>query len=75
VIASVINEAYFTFGAGISTKDAIDTAMKLGTNYPFGPFEWGKLIGLNRVYTLLKELSRRDNRYEPAPALLKEIEE
>src|SRR5690349_19947815 len=28
VIASVINEAYFTFGVGISTKDAIDTAMK-----------------------------------------------
>jgi 3-hydroxybutyryl-CoA dehydrogenase len=75
VIASVINEAYFTFGAGISTKEAIDIAMKLGTNYPLGPFEWSQAIGLHRVYELLKELSRRDNRYQPAPLLLKEVKE
>ncbi|HEX2535940.1 MAG TPA: 3-hydroxyacyl-CoA dehydrogenase family protein, partial [Chitinophagaceae bacterium] len=31
VIASIINEAYYAWGEGVSTKEAIDTAMKLGT--------------------------------------------
>ena len=35
VISMIINEAYFAFGEGVSTKQEIDTAMKLGTNYPY----------------------------------------
>lgn len=73
VIAMIINEAYFTFGAGIATKEDIDTAMKLGTNYPFGPFEWCTRIGSGNVAELLKELSRTDERYLIAPAFLSEI--
>ena len=44
----IINEAYFTWEAGTSTKEEIDIAMKLGTGYPYGPFEWGEKIGLSR---------------------------
>ena len=40
VIAMIVNEAYFGLGDEISTKAEMDIAMKLGTNYPFGPFEW-----------------------------------
>jgi 3-hydroxybutyryl-CoA dehydrogenase len=29
----------------ISTKAEIDIAMKLGTNYPYGPFEWSEKSG------------------------------
>ena len=69
VIAMIINEAYFTLQAGVSTKEEIDTAMKLGTNYPYGPFEWADKIGLNRIKTLLQTLSKTDTRYLPAENL------
>lgn len=69
VLATIINEAWFTLQAGVSSKEEIDIAMKLGTNYPMGPFEWGAAIGLDKVVTLLKELARQDARYTPAPAL------
>lgn len=69
VLAMIINEAYFTLGADVSSREEIDTAMKLGTNYPMGPFEWSEKIGLQRVYALLQQLHLTDLRYAPAPAL------
>ncbi len=72
VIAMIINEAYFALGEAVSSKEEIDTAMKLGTNYPFGPFEWAGIIGVKNVYDLLIHLSFRDKRYLPAPLLQKE---
>jgi len=71
VIAMIVNEAYFTLEDQISTKEEIDIAMKLGTNYPHGPFEWGDKIGTGSIYTLLKQLSTNDIKYTPA-RLLKE---
>lgn len=72
IVAMIINEAYFALGEGVSTKDEINVAMKLGTNYPFGPFEWASLIGVKNVYVLLEKLSRCDLRYLPAPLLQQE---
>lgn len=69
IIASIINEAYFTFGDGTSSKEEIDIAMKLGTSYPMGPFEWADYIGLDKIGTLLYEMYKHDKRYKPAPAL------
>jgi 3-hydroxybutyryl-CoA dehydrogenase len=43
--------------------------MRLGTNYPLGPFEWGERIGLGHVAGLLSVLSTTDSRYEPSGAL------
>jgi 3-hydroxybutyryl-CoA dehydrogenase len=73
ILAMIINEAYFTLGAGVSTRGEIDIAMKLGTNYPMGPFEWSKKIGLQRVYELLQQLSIADSRYMPAEAMEQEM--
>ena len=73
IISMIINEAYFALGEEVSSKDEIDLAMKLGTNYPFGPFEWGKKIGLINVYNLLNKLSVTDKRYTVSPALKKEL--
>ncbi len=69
IIAMIINEAYFAKDENVSTEKEIDTAMKLGTNYPFGPFEWAQIIGIKNIYTLLKTLSKTDSRYEPSPLL------
>ena len=73
VISMIINEAWFALQQGISTKEEIDIAMKLGTNYPYGPFEWGNKIGLEKIYDLLKRLSRENLRYNPAELLEKEV--
>ena len=72
VIAMIINEAFFSLEDGISTRPDIDTAMKLGTNYPLGPFEWCAKIGAHNIYNLLNKLSARDKRYIPSRLLAKE---
>lgn len=72
VVTAIINEAYFALEEGVSTKNEIDTAMKLGTNYPYGPFEWSEKIGLKNVHALLSRLSHEQKRYEPASLLIKE---
>ena len=71
IIAMIINEAYYAKEENVSTESEIDTAMKLGTNYPYGPFEWSKKIGVKNIYSLLKELSLQDERYTPSTLLTK----
>src|SRR5258706_12388552 len=73
VIAMIINEAWVALSEKVSTKEEIDIAMKLGTNYPYGPFEWSEKIGLKNVYELLFTLSKTGTRYEPADLLKKEV--
>lgn len=73
VIAMIINEAYFALNEEVSSKEEIDIAMKLGTNYPYGPFEWAEKIGLKNVYELLDNLSKTNNRYMPNELLIKEV--
>jgi len=70
VVAGIINEAWYTWEEKVSTKEEIDIAMRLGTNYPQGPFEWGDRIGLEKVAGLLRTLSKTDARYGPASSLL-----
>ncbi len=72
VISMIINEACYALEEEVSSKEEIDTAMKLGTNYPFGPFEWGEKIGLKKVYDLLSAMSKTHSRYQPAALLKKE---
>jgi 3-hydroxybutyryl-CoA dehydrogenase len=69
ILATIINEAWYTWEEGVSTKEEIDMAMKLGTNYPMGPFEWGERIGLSRIFHLLTTLGEQDPRYTPAKSL------
>lgn len=73
ILATIINEAYFTLQDEVSTKEEIDEAMRLGTGYPLGPFEWGQRIGLASVLSLLGALSRENSRYMPAKALIQEL--
>ena len=75
IVSMIINEAYFALEENVSTKEEIDIAMKLGTNYPYGPFEWSKKIGLKNIAALLTELSLTEKRYQPASLLLKEVKE
>jgi 3-hydroxybutyryl-CoA dehydrogenase len=69
VVCMIINEAFFALEEKVSSKEEIDTAMKLGTNYPFGPFEWAEKIGIKNIYQLLSALSKEASRYQPADSL------
>lgn len=71
IIFMIINEAYFTVQEGTANKVDIDTGMKLGTNYPQGPFEWSEKVGLKDVYETLEAVYQdtHDERYKICPLL------
>jgi 3-hydroxybutyryl-CoA dehydrogenase len=73
IISMIVNEAYFALQDNVSTKEEIDIAMKLGTNYPLGPFEWSKKIGLERIYFLLEKLGKKTGRYQISQALINDL--
>lgn len=76
IICMIINEAYYAAQEGIASRADIDLAMKLGTNYPYGPFEWTQRIGLRHVYETLDALwdDTHDERYKIAPMLRREYQ-
>ncbi|MGZ8544978.1 MAG: 3-hydroxyacyl-CoA dehydrogenase family protein [Flavisolibacter sp.] len=71
VISMIINEAFIALEEKVSSREDIDTAMKLGTNYPYGPFEWGEKIGIQNVFNLLNKLAKGESRFTPASNLSK----
>jgi 3-hydroxybutyryl-CoA dehydrogenase len=74
IVSMIINEAAQVYSEQVASKEDIDTAMKLGTNYPFGPLEWADRLGVGLVYNILAALQRDfgEDRYRPH-ALLKEM--
>jgi 3-hydroxybutyryl-CoA dehydrogenase len=69
ILCTIINEAAFTLSENIANEGDIDTAMKLGTNYPYGPIEWARLIGINEVKQVLTQMAVADGRYLPSAHL------
>jgi 3-hydroxybutyryl-CoA dehydrogenase len=71
IVFMIINEAYYTMQEGTAAANDIDTAMKLGTAYPHGPFEWMERCGIDNVYQTLEALyaDTHDERYKVCPAL------
>ncbi|MGH2567778.1 MAG: 3-hydroxyacyl-CoA dehydrogenase family protein [Bacteroidota bacterium] len=71
IVCQIINEATFAVQEDVATPQDIDTAMKLGTNYPFGPIEWAQKIGFQQVYAVLNALENdlHEERYRASPLL------
>jgi len=71
ILCALANEAYFAMMEGVAAGGDIDTAMKLGTNYPHGPVEWAERIGIRQVFAVVAALhmSFGEDRYRPAPSL------
>ncbi|HEY6607660.1 MAG TPA: 3-hydroxyacyl-CoA dehydrogenase NAD-binding domain-containing protein [Candidatus Limnocylindria bacterium] len=71
ILASVVNEASSAVAEAVATPEAIDTAMRLGTNWPEGPLGWGERIGLASVVHTLDALHAAvpDGRYRTTPLL------
>jgi len=58
ILVAIIAQAFAAHERGIASKADIDTAMRYGVNYPYGPFEWAERIGLDRVNALLRALDQ-----------------
>ncbi len=73
ILCSIVNEACFAMMEGVATARDIDTAMKLGTNYPRGPVDWGEHMNPRHVHAVMSALHKYfgEDRYRPAPLLLK----
>jgi 3-hydroxybutyryl-CoA dehydrogenase len=70
ISALVGNEAFYMLQEGVGTPEEIDKAIKLGLNYPMGPFELGDLVGLDTRLNNLKYLHEKlGEKYRPAPLL------
>ncbi|GGX17207.1 3-hydroxyacyl-CoA dehydrogenase [Streptomyces lomondensis] len=70
-VARIIDLAHDAVAKGVATEEDVDTAMRLGVNYPLGPFEWSRRLGRSWAYALLDDLHLRDpsGRYAPSLAL------
>jgi 3-hydroxybutyryl-CoA dehydrogenase len=70
-LAMLINEAADAVHQGVCSEDAADAAMKLGVNYPAGPFEWLARWSVAGVVDLLDALDEhhRGERYRVSPWL------
>ncbi|CAM5206071.1 3-hydroxybutyryl-CoA dehydrogenase OS=Castellaniella defragrans OX=75697 GN=HNR28_000094 PE=4 SV=1 [Castellaniella defragrans] len=70
-LAMLINEAADAVQQQVCSQADADTAMKLGVNYPAGPFRWLDALGAGRVVTLLDALDAycRGERYRVSPWL------
>lgn len=75
LLACLINEAVFVLQEGVAGMSDIDTAMKLGVNYPRGPLEWADTIGPAKILAILEHLQAHtgEDRYRPCPLLRKVV--
>ncbi|TLS38100.1 3-hydroxyacyl-CoA dehydrogenase [Pseudalkalibacillus caeni] len=74
ISALVGNEAFYMLQEGVGTAEEIDKAIKLGLNYPMGPFELGDLVGLDtRLNNLTYLYETLGEKYRPCPLLVKYV--
>lgn len=73
VLSMILNEAYWMLTEGQANPKDIDTALKLGVNYPLGPFEWANLLDESYIVQVLQKLGENlgNETYKIAPELRK----
>jgi 3-hydroxybutyryl-CoA dehydrogenase len=71
ILCQIINESIFAVSDDVASPKDIDTAMKLGANYPRGPIEWAETIGVRQVCAVLLALQNdmNEDRYRVSPLL------
>jgi 3-hydroxybutyryl-CoA dehydrogenase len=76
-IVPLINEAMHILLEGIATAKDIDTALKLGYNFQYGPLEMADMMGLDEVLTWMETLwsTLGEPRYRANPMLRKLVRE
>lgn len=71
VLMPMINEAIYCLMEGVSSKEDIDTIMKLGMAHPMGPLQLADYIGLDVCLAIMDVLHDgfSDSKYRPCPLL------
>jgi 3-hydroxybutyryl-CoA dehydrogenase len=72
-VCLLVNEAALAISHKVCSARDLDTAMRLGVNYPLGPLEWGEKLDLQRVAQVVQNIHSAygDDRYRPTPLLIR----
>lgn len=75
-VGVLVNEAAWMLSEGVSSRDDIDAAYRLGFHHPMGPFELADLVGLDTLLAILDVLwdGFRDPKYRACPLLRRMVE-
>ncbi|MFF4405236.1 3-hydroxyacyl-CoA dehydrogenase [Streptomyces sp. NPDC001404] len=70
-VAMLVDFAQDAAGRGVAGEEDIDTAMRLGVNYPRGPLDWGRGLGPEWVCRFLRNMEYEypGGRYAPSQPL------
>ncbi len=76
LLMPMLNEAMYLFMEGVASKEAIDTAMTMGTHQPMGPLALADFIGLDTCLSILETLHKEfgDAKFRPCPLLKRHVE-
>ena len=72
ILAPQLNEAFRLIDEGVATEEDIDSAVRLGTRVPKGPFELTKEYGAAKILQTMRDLESKFGKcYTPSPSLIK----
>ncbi|MBW7887361.1 MAG: NAD(P)-binding domain-containing protein [Bacteroidetes bacterium] len=77
IIIPFLNESMHVLMEGVATAESIDTAMRLGYNFEYGPLELADNMGLDEVLAWMESLFHElgDAKYRPCPLLRRMVRE
>ncbi|WP_274364636.1 3-hydroxyacyl-CoA dehydrogenase family protein [Paenibacillus thermotolerans] len=75
LICTLINEAMHVLAEGVASAEDIDTAMRVGYDFRYGPLEMADRFGLDAILFALERMFREfgDLKYRPATLLKKMV--
>jgi len=75
VLSAFLAECFRVYEEGVASKEDIDKAVKLGLNYPMGPFELADYLGLDTVLHVHEGLTEAFGERFLVPQTLKKLVE
>ena len=75
-VSLLVNEAADAVSQQVCSASDLDTAMRIGVNYPMGPLAWGDALGLPFVLAVSENIARAygEDRYRPSPLLRRKVQ-
>jgi 3-hydroxybutyryl-CoA dehydrogenase len=56
ILSTLVNEGFWAVGQRVASREDVDLGMRLGTNWPRGPFEWADQCGIELICASLDAL-------------------